>query len=391
MTDLNIANQSELRLFLSVDIAGSTALKNKKNHTGLLEEYEDRKASLRTFIDKGIINGAAIDFEDIGQSVQGILHDYSAGDFDWAAILEQRFQDFHIEFAKELLKNKLENLAELDLSLWKAMGDELIYSFKISDRQRLHYIVVSFLKVIKDFDQKDVLKKLIRLKGSGWVAGFPVRNRMVKFPYPQLYRRNEDDSCNLEYPYPRTDYLGPDMDTGFRIGSCSYPGLMVISVELAELLGEVPGDLAPVRGRVIGWKKLKGVWNETPYPIIWITLPKALEIEYEQFDPWSGAENKFVNDWLKSTPADIATISGVFADCRNKLPATLGLVKPYIVDEITEKAPVPERHGMILHILKSLNDGIAGPQNEKTESPSETGRTKQEAQQGIEQSLPEKD
>lgn len=391
MNDLNGMNQSELRLFLSVDISGSTILKNKKNHAGLLEEYENRKTSLRTFTDKGIIEKAPIDFDDIDQSIQSILHDYSAEDFDWAVILERRFQDFHSAFAEELRKNTLENLAkEIDLFLWKTLGDELIYSFKISDRRQLHYLVVSFLNVIRNFDQKDVLKKLIRLKGSGWVAGFPVRNRIVEFPYPLLYRQTEDDGCNLEYPYPRTDYLGPDMDTGFRIGSCGFPGLMVISLELAELLGEAPGDLARLRGTVVGWKKLKGVWNDTPYPIIWITLPKGLEIEYEQFDPWSGTENEFVRDWSRETLGDIDTTSGVFAECRKKLPSALGIVKPYIVDELTEKAPVPERHEMILRILNSLNMGIAGPQNEKTESPLEDGRTKQEVQQDMEQSLHKK-
>jgi len=391
MTDPNTFTQSELRLFLSVDISGSTALKNRKNHTGLLEEYENRKRALRTFADKGLIGKPAVDLDDGAESVQGILHDYSAEDFDWAAILERRFQDFHSAFAKELLNRGLDDLAnEIDFFLWKALGDELIYSFKISCRKQLHNLVLSFLRVIRNFDREDVSRKLIRLKGSGWVAGFPVRNRIVKFPGPQLYRKGKDDSCTVEHPYPRTDYLGPDMDTGFRIGNCGYPGFMVISMELAELLGEAPGELQQVRGGIVGWKKLKGVWNEIPYPIIWITLPKGLEVDYQEFDPWSKSENSLVTVWGQKKSEEIGEASNDFAESRNKLPAALGVVKPYIVDELTDAAPVPETHQRILHLLKSLNIGISGPQGEETESVTEAGRTKQEVEQDIQESLPKK-
>jgi hypothetical protein len=391
MTDLNTRPQSELRLFLSVDISGSTALKNRKNHTGLLEEYENRKMVLKTFAEKGLITEPTVDLDDSVQCVQGILHDYSSEDFDWAAILERRFRDFNSAFATELVKRNYEDIGgNIDYFLWKALGDELIYSFKISARKQLHNLVLSFLRVIRSFDREDVSKKLIRLKGSGWVAGFPVRNRIVKFPGPQLYRRGEDGTCSVEHLYPRTDYLGPDIDTGFRVGTCGYPGFMVISMELAELLGEAPGELQQVRGGVVGWKKLKGVWNEIPYPIIWITLPEGLEIKYEQFDPWSGPENKFVAGWRKKKMGAIGGASEIFIECRAKLPPELGVVKPYLVDQLTDDAPIPESHRRILHLLDSLNLGIGGPQGEEAESPAETGRTKQEVEEDMQESLPEK-
>jgi hypothetical protein len=395
MSNLDLLTQSQLRLFLSVDISGSTVLKNRKNHTGLLEEYENRKTALRTFAEKGFIGKPSIDLDDSAECVQGILHDYASEDSDWAAILARRFQDFHDAFATELVNAKYENSArELDYFLWKALGDELIYSFEISSRTQLHELVVCFLKVIRSFDLEDVSKKLIRLKGSGWVAGFPVRNRVVRFPGPQLYRRTDEGNCSEEHPYPRTDYLGPDMDTGFRIGDCGHPGFMVISMELAELLGETPDQLKKVRGDVVGWKRLKGVWDGIPYPVIWITLPEDLEIDYQPFDPWSSSDSEFVDVWLNRTEEkklrDIGAASSIFDDCRRKLPETLGVVKPYIVDELTDKAPVPESHQRILHLLNSLNVGISGPQGEETESLSEAGRTKQEVERDMQESLEER-
>lgn len=395
MSDLDLLTQSELRLFLGVDVSGSTALKNRKNHTILLQEYEDRKAALRTFAERGFIGKPSIDLDDGPECVRGILHDYSSEDFDWAAILQQRFQDFHDAFATELVDANHENQArELDYSLWKALGDELIYSFKISSRVQLHDFVVCFLKVIRSFDLQDVSKKLIRLKGSGWVAGFPVRNRIVRFPGPQLYRGTAEGNCGEGHPYPRRDYLGPDMDTGFRIADCGHPGLMVISMELAELLAETPDQRDQLAGHVVGWKRLKGVWDGIPYPITWITLAEDSQADYQPFEPWSRSESEFVDAWLNRIAErklkNLGAASNIFDDCRRKLPETLGVVKPYIVDELTDKGSVPESHQRILHLLKSLNVGISGPQDEETESFLETGRTKQEVERDMQESLEER-
>jgi hypothetical protein len=156
------------------------------------------------------------------------------------------------------------------------------------------------------------------------------------------------------------------------------------------LLGEAPGELQQVSGRVVGWKKLKGVWNETPYPIIWITLPGGLEINYEQFDPWSGAENKFVAGWRKKNLAGIGTASGIFTECRDKLPVALGVVKPYIVDQLPDTAPVPQSHKRILHVLESLNVGIGGPQDGDPKLLAEEGRTKADVEQTMQESLEKK-
>ncbi len=386
MTKPTEKNGSELRLFLSVDIHGSLALKNQKNHTVLLNLYEERKGTFFSFQDKGLIDPKAPDLDEGEPSIQALLSDYSLEDSDWGAILQQRFSDFHSAFGKGLVEADETQLAEhVDHYLWKTAGDELIYSFRIMSRRQLHEIVVSFLRVIRQFDEKDVDNEPIRLKGTGWVAGFPIRNRQITFPGPVLYRKKGERRYE-EVSHPRIDYVGPDMDAGFRLAKLTHPGFMVISLELAELLGEANVS-RQVRGMIVDWQKLKSVWSDTPYPVIWISLPEEEKISYSIFEPWSASEIKAVASWkykedeqdgVPEIKALINPSDNLLDKIRARLPASLGLVKPYIVQE-SQQAPLPEEHETILRILRSLSEGIAGPQDVETDGQApRTGRTKED-------------
>lgn len=376
---------SHLRLFLSVDIHGSLALKNRLNHNVLLKSYQEKKKLLSSWLARHVVPSTQIDLDDSEQNIQAILHDYSAEDSDWAAILETRFREFHNMFGEELLKSQKDEEnrdvhGEIDSDLWKTNGDELIYSFKIGERKQLHDLVVAFLTTIQCLDEKDVQKESIRLKGTGWVAGFPIRNRTVQFPGLE-FRAGEDKGAD----YARRDYLGPDVDAGFRLAKWSHPGLMVVSIELAELLGELPKGLKQVRGKCVGRQKLKSVWDDKPYPIIWITLPEGMDFDYKAFEPWEDLDDALVRNWLDDAASldEIGKLSDEIGKTRRRLPQSLGLVKPYIVPEEGEDS-IPAEHKVILKILRSLSEGSGGPQDGAGPDPrTEGGQSKSQVVERI--------
>ena len=253
--------------------------------------------------------------------------------------------------------------------------------------------------VLREFDRRAVEKKgIIRLKGTGWLAGFPIRNRQIQFRGPKLFEpdmaeggdeqgfalRGCPDSSNChkpgncpkfqEYPYPRTDYLGPDIDVGFRLGAHSHPGLMVASMELAELLGKIPKSLQQVRGTIVGWQVLKGVWDGNPYPVVWVTLPENWDTEYEgQFTEWSKDEKGFVKKWLSDSKTGLRQIKHLaerIDTTRSSLPESLGVVAPYIVGD-PESNAMPKEHDLIWKIIKSLYLGDRGPQGGPADKPSD--------------------
>jgi hypothetical protein len=77
-------------------------------------------------------------------------------------------------------------------------------------------------------------------------------------------------------PYSTTitrEYVGPSMDTGFRLTGWARPSRMIVSVDLAFLLMETQASgLGQVRLNLSGCGRLKGVVDDQPYPILWLPV-----------------------------------------------------------------------------------------------------------------------
>ena len=218
---LDTKPNSHLRLFLSVDVAGSTALKNELNHNTLKKWVKDachaRQCSPESVPEELFPNAMEI---------------------DWAATLEDVFHNIHSSLLIEIGKRKITEIP-YPIHPWKALGDELIYSFPVASPRQASQLVNAFLSTVRTVDAACTSdNKRIRVKGSAWLAGFPLRNRIINLPMPGLITKDKQ----VDYPYPREDYLGPDMDIGFRIGKCSYPGMCVASMNLVELLARETGN-----------------------------------------------------------------------------------------------------------------------------------------------------
>ena len=67
------------------------------------------------------------------------------------------------------------------------------------------------------------------------------------------------------------DFLGPDMDLGFRVAKFAFHHKVVLSADFAYFLYstkpencEIDDDL-----KIVSYEILKGVWNDRYYPIVW--------------------------------------------------------------------------------------------------------------------------
>ncbi len=250
--------ESRMRVFLSADLVGSTKLKNRLNHQELLEKYRSRCH----VVEKLRKQDATLNIsDDIERAAVLESLAVSTEDFDWATVVRAFYEGLHTEFVtaiEELRESHVigDALAN-SIKPWKAIGDELIYEISVPGRLELYHITMGFLRTIREMDRKigersGGVSVELRIKGAAWVAGFPVRNREIILP-----ALNE-----------RWDFLGPDMDTGFRIAKCTRAGMLVVSIELAELLGECQGKVSPMLGKIVGWEELAGVWNDKRYPVI---------------------------------------------------------------------------------------------------------------------------
>jgi hypothetical protein len=344
------ASLSQLRVFLSADLVGSTKLKNRLNHQELLGKYKSRHhvveklraADSRLEISDDIERRALL--ESLGVSTD---------DFDWAIVVCNFYQGIHASFVSALREGKPDGIKSEDLDgpfrPWKAVGDELIYEIPVSGRKSLHLIAIAFLKAIRENDRKVAQRKDdsitgLRIKGAAWVAGFPVRNRKIDLP-----------------PDNRPDYLGPDMDAGFRIGRCTRAGMLVVSADMAELLGECQGQYAPMLAKVVGWEELKGVWNDQRYPVIWVDFPDSHPAsdthKAQRFTVWDQEDCRWCKSWEQTeAKRQLSDISRTLREIRSGLPKSLGLVDPYIIGDELETSQIDGDHLQILELLGYIEE-----------------------------------
>ncbi|MFT3881108.1 MAG: hypothetical protein QM703_15780 [Gemmatales bacterium] len=338
------SQEMHVRVFYSVDLVGSTKLKNELNHHRLLEEYQGRIQLVSRLRDKKqIVAGEGAITDECVLSSLGI----SDEDYDWQQVVSSFYSTFHNAFASEvkLIEPRIPQLLS-KCEPWKAVGDELLYQFRVNNRAEIYWLTVAFILALRTIDAKvkaSDTQRGLRLKGTAWVAGFPIRNRVIKLPAIET-----------------DDFLGPEIDTGFRISKTTRPGMLAVSVELGELLAETR-DLDTFMGLIVGWERMKGVWNDCLYPVIWVDLPRGtLENRKAQeaikFTNWQQQECALIRSWANTQLEQLRTYLEQLRELRVLLHPSLGIVDPYIVTEDQFSDSIPQEHDQIRDLMSRIEE-----------------------------------
>lgn len=238
-----------VRLFLSVDLTGSTAFKHKNENP--LEWIKAFQKFYRDFPQK------------IGNNYASIC------------------KEMHY-----LLQTEVESGLP---RLWKTIGDEIIFTCKITSLCHLSAAFKAFIKTLNEFGG-DIKSKYpdLNTKGNAWVASFPTPNVSLK-PLraseqqqeniqDALTGGNESTSEEMEQEVDTNphlfDFLGKGIDAGFRISKNSEierltisPGLGILLLEASESKKITAWDY-PIRLDEL--QSFKGVANGSPYPVLTI-------------------------------------------------------------------------------------------------------------------------
>ena len=177
-------------------------------------------------------------------------------------IVVTRFYDFILEMLTTRLSSAI---------VWKFVGDEVLFYKKIAKNTDLHSALPAAYDALRattellhnNFPES---RELLAVKGTVWIAeAEPVQ--------PSAADKIEVSCRNIivetgRYPSNVTrDFLGPEIDIGFRISKFALRQRLVVSAELACLLfreNKIGDQL-----RVVSFETLKGVWGGRHYPIVW--------------------------------------------------------------------------------------------------------------------------
>jgi len=228
-----------VRLFLSVDLTGSTDFKSKRGQTSL----------------------------------------------DWLKAFQKFYGEFPSMFAERYC-TICEGIPDIGNSekcsepkVWKTIGDEILFVNRVNSITQLGAFVSAFAETLKDFGSEIHTTHSLNTKGNGWVAAFPSPNCSIGLSRDgnDPLSGNSDlltekfESQVDENPH-KFDFLGKGIDGGFRISRNSTIDTFTISPALAQLLCRAKrNDETTCFNCEFHFhepQKLKGVVGGQYYPIV---------------------------------------------------------------------------------------------------------------------------
>jgi hypothetical protein len=259
------------RLFFSVDLVGSTALKQKNQIPIANVEVGDSLP----------VGGYAPDWMD---HIASFYKNFESSLRDEFALWADRF-----ERSGDAIREK--QLLPKEFVFWKSIGDELLYYVELSNQDQAWVAADIWLSALKSF-AKASSKRRQRVKSAIFSAGFPFMNSEIVFAHGSVERPDREDPI-LDNRYLvdlwgagerdklTMDFIGPSIDTGFRISQHATPRKVALSVDVAYLLARGLFDrdayeidnLPKNNGLDLyfsNYENLKGVFDGRPYPIFWL-------------------------------------------------------------------------------------------------------------------------
>lgn len=290
-----------LRLFMGVDIVGSTAFKQSSPQT------RQDQAGQHWFQA----------FSEFFTAVETKIH------ANWAGM-------------RSKLPPELAQKVGDHPRFWKAAGDEAIFQLEITDLLQVPFALYCFIEAVNGHRQEiKTHRRSLDLKSTAWIAGFPVNNAEIALGVASERLREEgiqveeQDYFSLhlfrlylhkqeERPGEHLDFIGPQMDLGFRLAAKSTARHMVLSADLCLLLveamerhgHELPGTFGQkfTNGfAFLGTEVLKGVLGSFPYPLFALsTQPdkKVFQAEEEMLRATPPTPQK-VKEYVKAFTAEV--------------------------------------------------------------------------------------
>lgn len=179
------------------------------------------------------------------------------------------------EFVEDALGKRLSGVR-----LWKYVGDELLLYRRIGQVEQIRECLpVAYEVLTRTIGELHRLapeaRTVLSVKATVWCA------KLCELPSSDFHvlQPNADAAAyrNILVRQPTSgnggqlDFLGPEIDAGFRIAKFAPRKRIVISAELAYLLyrDRAYNDVIEGQVRIVAYEQLRGVWGNRHYPIIW--------------------------------------------------------------------------------------------------------------------------
>ncbi|WP_324728743.1 hypothetical protein VO178_19325 [Lysinibacillus fusiformis] len=242
------------------------------------------------------------------------------------------FSHFY-EYTKEEIRKCFK-----EIQLWKYVGDEILFFMKINKKEDFYDLCQKTLdvqrRVLKSINSKfEDSKGVLYIKSALWSADVKVIETGNRIDEDFNRVKENENERNLIFFHSNEngfnfDFLGPDIDIGFRISKFSEKNKLVICAELAYVLYKFRGQYEDKNNnrieeqlKIISFEDLKGIWSGRKYPIIWFHdqwAEKANMYEYDERFTSQIVANIFSNNFKLE---EVSFLNKVYADVdlKNKI------------------------------------------------------------------------
>lgn len=195
--------------------------------------------------------------------------------YGWSMVI-----DHILSSIRNYVKSKIKSA-----ELWRILGDEVIFIVKISDIDVLFEYIEIIYDILTSFctriengtlinsedDTTDLVKiqDALSLQATAWIANVADKKALKNNRKLIKCIDNVFEEIVEKPDYKFYEFIGVDIDTGFRLSKETRAGRLVLNFELAYLMALKKDGAYAKRLNILTYKKLKGVWNNMSYPIIW--------------------------------------------------------------------------------------------------------------------------
>lgn len=224
--------------------------------------------------------------------------------YRWSDVLSLLFREL-----QEKVKGDIS-----DAELWRILGDEMVFVIRLKTIDAIYAYVDDIFFILTDMtnkikngnifnqlsakcEEKDIevmkIQNVISLQAAAWIAIITNEGNQERELYDNIFEKYK-----IKDDYEINEYLGNDIDTGFRIKKRAQDRRLVLSFELAYILSSKTESSSCLN--IVAYDKFKGIWNENLYPIIWYHNPKIYNnIAFEDsFYYDEGEHNSIVKEYL---------------------------------------------------------------------------------------------
>ena len=255
-----------------------------------------------------------IEYDNVDEKWEPKVYVFTSIDLVNSTIFKKECQSWPIIFKGffDIVKCEFET-RKLEAELWKTAGDEILFHEEITDiSSLLRYPSDIFL--LMSICQNNLWKNWsetsnkLYLKATVWCA-------LVKDENDE----NQDIGNIITSNYTASfDFFGEDIDQGFRLSKYTSQTKLIVDAKLAYLMNSNENIIntecdyiVKERVKIVGYRKLKGIWDNRIYPIIWYhkewSSPEKMYL-YDEFETNSIVQDLKQNEYATE---DLDTINKI--------------------------------------------------------------------------------